>query len=214
MGNALKNFKINIEKARRLKELVDLKDSLRDKVSFLVGLLPPDPPQLPGLPSGPKSYYFGTLKPSLDDYVKLTDEVCYEQSLVFAVTSMEAYLQDKYSELNPGDNTPYNFQRADKIKEAFEKVGVNVFSNDNKRKDIGFILQLRHVIVHRAGIIDNELNQKCTKFNLWGNTFTHDLNHYKVGTKTNQLLNKEYVENVHGVIKQFVEGIENNKVTL
>ena len=208
MGNTFENFKINIEKARRLKELVDLKNTLRDNVSFLVGLLPPDPPRLHGLPPGPKSYYFDTLKSSLDNYVKLTDEICYEQSLTFAVTSMEAYLRDKYIEMNTKEDMQYNFQRADKIKEAFEKIGVNVFPDDNIRKDIGFILQLRHVIVHRAGIIDDEFCRNCDRFNLWDNTFTSNKNDYKPGTKLNQLLNKDYIERVHGIITQFVDNIE------
>lgn len=207
MGKAFDRFKINIEKAERLKVLVDLKNSIRENVSTLVELLPPDLPF--SLIPGPKNYYFKTLKPLLDDYAILTDEICYEQSLTFSVTSLEAYLKDKYSELNPADNTQYNFQRVDKINEAFGKVGKNAFPSDNLRKDIGFILQIRHAIIHSAGEIGDEFNKNCAKFDFWDNSFTDNRGDYRPGTKMNLLINKEYIEKVHKIIKQFVSNIEN-----
>jgi len=156
-------FKENIHKARELIRLAELKEItilIDNKVleplkALGITRFPPPPlPPLPGFPSPEE----------LHNLIRETTNKIYEvglpQVLVFAVSCLEAYLKDQYRLLNPTDpkRDKYNFLRAELVRKVYSAVLKRdvLKGNDPLERAIREIVIKRHVIVHRACIIDEK----------------------------------------------------------
>lgn len=84
-----------------------------------------------------------------------------EASIVMAVTAFETYLRDKYAEkkqLSDDDKSKLrSFMHLENVKKRYEELGLkNLIDDETTEQKLKAVLQMRHVIVHKAGIIDGK----------------------------------------------------------
>lgn len=184
-----KNFEYNIEKARCLLDLVILK-KFRDKVfdgviekwvdDTRLRLRQTFPvlnnmPILTGTVDSIIEIFRSTVRPIVDKHLDINAQTFQQQAIVIAVTSLESYLRDRYiiekNKEKSDDEIEREivdwkapFQRPDKIEEWYGELGIyDVLGVTGKKEEIVRIMLIRHIIVHRAGIINTQL---CDKFGL------------------------------------------------
>ncbi len=204
-------YDYNKTKSLRLLELIKIKEILRNWFSELIidldksSILPKDIfDTFPNLKrtrnnfvNSVKKKYINKIKPTMDDYYKLTDQVAYEQTLISIVTTLESFFRDKYLQIKNDDKTNYSFQRIDKIEEAFSEFRLLIFKNEQEKANIGFILQIRHILVHNAGKINTKFLNNCTKFDLWKSNFSGNKNRFTKGREIKFLLTYEFLLQVY-----------------
>ena len=111
------------------------------------------------------------IRKMLKERSKKIYELVLPQMIVFGGASLDAFLKLKFEQAT-GHEYGGNFQRTDKIKEGFEKYveGGDIFGGDEKlKKDLQKVFNKRHVIAHRAGVIDDTYRKKCTLDEAWIN---------------------------------------------
>ena len=99
-------------------------------------------------------------------------ELVLPQIIVFGISSLDAFLKEKYKqkigrEYKEGKGA---FQKADTIRKEFGKcIKGDIFAGDeNLKGDLQKVFNKRHVIAHRAGVIDSEYCEKNgLKEELW-----------------------------------------------
>ncbi len=154
-------FVQNISKARELIGLASFKEVMLQVDGLIellkkVGLLPLLRP-------------FGIL-PSPEDFrtlIKQTSDNIYQvglpQVLAYCVSCLEAYLKDQYCMINPFDNGQHNFQNVESIRETYGRVlKTDVFRGDESlASNLNSAFQRRHVIVHKARVIDEDACERA-----------------------------------------------------
>jgi len=223
MGNAYEAYVYNKDKASRLLILVRLKTTLRGNISAFIDDLDSMPPlfplpieQMPLVRNARKNFiefiknlYNSIVKPTLDEYTRVTDEVCLEQTLIAIVTMFETYLKDKYEELSGEEDNKYVFQRIGDIENAYREFQINVFENETIKKNVGFILQVRHILVHNTGKVDKKFIENCTRFGYWDSDFViYDKREFVERKHINFILSYDFLLNVYNLFATFIEDLE------
>lgn len=156
-------FRSNIEKARELIRLAQLKEVMlgidRLVESFpalkMIGNLRP-----------------GIFLPSPEEIrrpIKHTTDRIYEvglpQTLVFAVSCLETFFKDQYKMLSKKEEEGRWFQNIEKVRNNFGKYvsGDILDGKDDLFKETNEIFERRHVIVHKAGFIDKDYCEKTQR---------------------------------------------------
>jgi len=140
-------FEVNMNSARLFVQLADLK-KLRGELRSL-------------RPIAIIRDSLGPLRQIVKDICNKTYEVGLPQTVVFIVTCFEYSLKEGYRRLKDGDLTDKenrSFLKPDAIRLLYGKiVKKDVLHGDEKLvKRIKAVIQERHIIVHRAGILDKE----------------------------------------------------------
>ena len=154
-------FEENISKARELIRLASLKELM---LEIDAALMPLKRARLL-----PEIRPFGIL-PSPEDIrmtIKDTTDKIYEvglpQILVYAVSCLEAFLKDQYCMINPSDKRVHIFLKAETIRKIYSAIlRVDIFGGDEDLLNkLNSVFQKRHVIVHKAGVIDEKSCKEC-----------------------------------------------------
>jgi len=94
-------------------------------------------------------------------------ELVLPQIIVFGVSSLDAFLKEKYKQKKGKEYGKGNraFQKADTIRKALGKcIKGDIFAGDeNLKEDLQKVFDKRHVIAHRAGRIDDKYYDKYCK---------------------------------------------------
>lgn len=141
------------------------------------------------------------IRTPIENYMRLVNETCYEQAVVSAVTALETYLRDKYCEEKGIDEyVGRSFQNVDFIEEKFIESGVNIFSSVEEKNKLNHIFQIRHIIVHKAGIIDQK---SCENAN-W--------NQKLIGKSIRRYLDYNAVKEIIESVETFVKDVEKRTI--
>jgi hypothetical protein len=105
------------------------------------------------------------IEPIIQEKVMELYELALPQILVFMVSCLEAYLKDNYSLCSR--HSVKNLLNVETIRKSYGRlIHGDIFNGDEELgSDLQEILQTRHVIVHRNGIIDEEACEKVERWN-------------------------------------------------
>lgn len=127
-----------------------------------------------------------------------------EASIVMTVTAFETYMRDKYAEkkqLNDGDKSLLrSFMALKYVKERYEELGFRDLIDETTEQELKKILQMRHIIVHRSGIID----KKACEAAGWDKDV--------IGNNIKKFLDYNTATNAISVIDRFVRDLD-EKIT-
>lgn len=163
--NLRKAFDYTMEKADRLIRIVELKDAIRQSVQLQVDSFPEIFPGAPG-----KLFFTQGIKEPLDEFFSLTDEGILEQAISMSVTALETFLRDIYESLAKKETRPAVFQKLKVALDRLAEVEVKPTISPQLMKDVSFIIQRRHIIVHNSGLVDKKFIQNCDNEGLWDST--------------------------------------------
>ena len=197
--DSIQIFEYNFSKAKNLLELTKIHE-IKNKIDEFIekrprplGLEPP----LFGLFDSIREY----LKTPLDNYMNIVSKTCYEQSVVAGVTALETYLRDKFCEEKGIDEyVGRSFQNVNFIEEKFREIDIEIFESEEVKRRLNHVLQIRHVIVHKAGIID----EKACNNAGWDNKL--------VGKHISRFLNYDIVKEILDFIERFVKDLETKSI--
>ena len=95
-----------------------------------------------------------------NEYIDQLQRSGLAASIVMAVTAFETYLRDKYVEkkqLSDDDKSKLgSFMYLENVKKRYEELGLKNLIGETTEQELNEVLQTRHIIVHRAGIIDEK----------------------------------------------------------
>lgn len=165
-------FKKNMEKARTVLMLTRAKEfkAVLEKVGFgeqirqIIRSRPRLIPLFKNVADSMVESFEAQIEPIIQEKVMELYELALPQILVFMISCLEAYLKDNYS-LHSGHNVK-SLLNVRTISETYGRlIHGDIFNGDEElRKDLQEVLQTRHVIVHKGGIIDEEACEKAERW--------------------------------------------------
>jgi len=168
-----RTFEKNMEKARTVLMLTRAKEfkTVLEKIEFgerIRQIIRNRPRLIPLFESVTDSIvesFEAQIEPIIQEKVMELYELALPQILVFLISCLEAYLKDNYS-LHSGHSVK-NLLNVGTISKSYGRlIHGDIFNGDEGlRRDLQEILQTRHVIVHKGGIIDEEACEKTERWN-------------------------------------------------
>lgn len=153
-------FEYNIQKAKDLADAVDMIERgkgtgewLYQSAESLTKSLPPEVIEFVAL-------FTGRIESGFNGCIDRLQRSGLEASIVMAITAFETYLRDKYAEkkqLSDDDKSKLgSFMYLKNVKKRYEELGLKNLIGETTEQKLNMVLQMRHVIVHKAGIIDGQ----------------------------------------------------------
>ena len=201
--NLRKAFDYTIEKADRRVRLVELKDATRQSVQLQVDSFPDVFPGAPG-----KLFYAQVIGEPLDEFFSLTDEGILEQAISMSMTAWETFLRDLYESLAMKETRPAEFQRLKVALNRLAVVDVKPTISPQLMKNISFIIQRRHIIVHKSGLVDKRFIQNCDNEGLWDSTHASPQMEYVRNSRPIDIDQVDKVQSMLDSVTRFVDVVE------
>jgi hypothetical protein len=200
--DVLDAFEYNIQKAKDLADAVDmiergkgvgegLYQSAEDLVKHIPHLLEVIESTSP---------ITGRIESGFNECIDRLQRSGLEASIVMAVTAFETYLRDKYVEkkqLSDDDKSKLgSFMYLGNVKKRYEELGLKNLIGETTEQKLKTVLQMRHVIVHKAGIIDG----KACKTAGW--------NRGAIGNNIKKFLDYATTTDAISVIEDFIRDLD------
>ncbi len=199
--DVLDAFEYNIQKAKDLADAVDMIERGKGTGEWLYQSAEGLAKSLP-LSEVIESIapFTGRIESGLNECIDRVERSGLEASIVMTVTAFETYLRDKYVEKKqPSEDDKSklrSFMNLEYVKERYEEVDIKDLIDKTTEQKLKKILQMRHVIVHKAGIID----EKACKMAGWDKS--------AIGNNIKKFLNYDTTTNAISVIEDFVRDLD------
>lgn len=150
---------------------------------------------------------------SVDDRTIITDIGLYQQCIVSSMTALEVYLLDVFDIIPKGATqikkiSVQNLQAAEDNYKQY--CGLALFDDIQTKIDLSFLMEVRHVIVHAGGIIDQKFIDNCSgnkkyDYCCFDSKYIIERSKFQKNIELNFLFNDSMIESVHGDVVRFVE---------
>lgn len=157
----------------------------------------------------------GQLIQKLDDATIITDIGLYQQCIVTSMTAMEVYLSDVFELLPKKSQTTKSrsFQNMSSVENAYKQYcDIDLFNDVKTKIDLSFLMEVRHEIIHKGGIIDQKFIDNCSgnkKYDYcsFNSKYVSDKTKFQKDTELNFLFNDKMIESVHNDVRSFIKNV-------
>ena len=150
----------------------------------------------------------------IDNGTIITDTGLYEQCIVTSMTAMEVYLTDVFNEIpkiKPPNGNP-SFQNMTLANNTFNSCcNLEIFKDIQIQIDLSFLMEIRHIIIHNGGEIDQKFVDKCSReikddYNCFNSKYVKDSSEFKNGGHLNNyFFSVEMIDTVHRDVGNFID---------